>query len=506
MTELLLGLDIGTSSSKAVLARPDGTVVASAEREHELSLPRPGWAEHDAEAVWWADVRALCAALLPQAGDGLAGICVSGIGPCVVPCDAGLRPLRPAILYGIDTRAEAEVAEIEERYGAGAIVARGGSMLSSQALGPKLLWLRRHEPEVWAAAAGWYMASSFVVARLTGEYVLDHHSASQCDPLYDLRAAAWNEAWAEEIAPGVPLPRLVWPWEPVGEVTVAAAEVTGLPAGVPVMAGTVDAWAEALSVGVRRPGDLMLMYGSTMFMVQVTERPFAHPKLWATAGATPGAWSLAAGMATSGTLTTWLRQLTGGVPFETLIAEAEDVPAGARGLLALPYFAGERNPLFDPAARGVIAGLTLTHGRAELLRAIYEATAFGVRHNLDTFAETGAPIGRAVAVGGGTRGRLWTQIVSDVTGRAQQLPRQAIDASYGDALMAAVGAGLVTPDTDWTEIAETVEPDARHADVYDELFELYLALYPATATISHRLAALQERASASREALNARSA
>jgi xylulokinase len=497
MTELLLGLDIGTSSSKAVLARPDGTVVASAERAHELSLPRPGWAEHDAEAVWWADVRALCAALLPQAGGAaIAGVCVSGIGPCVVPCDAALQPLRPAILYGVDTRAEAEVAELSERYGAEAIVARGGSLLSSQALGPKLLWLQRHEPEVWATAGGWYMASSFVVARLTGEYVLDHHSASQCDPLYDLGAGAWNEAWAQEIAPGVPLPRLVWPWEPVGEVTVAAASVTGLPAGAPVMAGTIDAWAEAFSVGVRRPGDLMLMYGSTMFLIQVTDRARTHPKLWSTAGATPGSWSLAAGMATSGTLTTWLRELTGDIAFETLIAEAADVPAGARGLLALPYFAGERNPVFDPAARGVIAGLTLTHGRAELLRAIYEAIAFGVRHNLETFAEAGAPIDRAVAVGGGTRGRLWAQIVSDVCGLEQQLPRQTIGASYGDALMAAIGAGLVAPETDWTEAGDAIEPDAGVRDVYDELFDLYLELYPATAAISHRLAALQERATA----------
>jgi xylulokinase len=335
-----------------------------------------------------------------------------------------------------------------------------------------------------------------VVARLTGEYVLDHHSASQCDPLYDLRAGAWNQAWADEIAPGVPLPRLVWPWEPAGEVTIAAAEVTGLPAGVPVMAGTVDAWAEAFSVGVRRPGDLMLMYGSTMFLVQITDRPRTHPKLWSTAGATPGSWSLAAGMATSGTLTTWLRRLTGDVALETLIAEAAEVPAGARGLLALPYFAGERNPVFDPAARGVIAGLTLTHGRAELLRAVYEAIAFGVRHNLRTFAEAGAPIERAVAVGGGTRGRLWTQIVSDVCGLAQQLPRETIGASYGDALLAAIGTGLVAPETDWTEAAGLVEPDAAAGDVYDELFGLYLELYPATAHVSHRLAELQQRAAA----------
>jgi xylulokinase len=337
------------------------------------------------------------------------------------------------------------------------------------------------------------MASSFVVARLTGEYVLDHHSASQCDPLYDLEAGAWNAEWAEEIAPDVPLPRLVWPWEPAGEVTVAAASATGLPAGVPVMAGTIDAWAEALSVGVRRPGDLMLMYGSTMFLVQVTDRPRTHPKLWSTAGATPGSWSLAAGMATSGTLTTWLRELTGDVPFETLIAEAAQVPAGARGLLALPYFAGERNPVFDPAARGVIAGLTLTHGRGELMRAVYEATAFGVRHNLETLAEAGAPIERAVAVGGGTRGGLWTQIVSDVTGRPQELPAQTIGASYGDAWLAGRAAGLLDGHAyRWNPVATVVAPDPAATEAYEPLYEVYRELYPATRAQAHALAALQE--------------
>src|SRR5439155_8833463 len=141
-----------------VLARPDGTVVASAERSHKVSMPRPGWVEHDAQRVWWDDVRALCAELLP-ARAALAGVCVSGIGPCVVPCDADTRPLRPAILYGVDTRAEEEIEELNERYGAERLFARGGSALSSQAIGPKLLWLQHHEPGVWAHAADLYKAS-----------------------------------------------------------------------------------------------------------------------------------------------------------------------------------------------------------------------------------------------------------------------------------------------------------------------------------------------------------
>jgi xylulokinase len=489
--ESFLGIDIGTSATKAVLVRPDGRVLAQADRPHALSLPRPGWAEHDAEQVWWQDVLALLAELVPLAHGGLRGICVSGIGPCVVPCDKKVRPLRPAILYGIDTRAGAEVEELDRHYGADSILARGGSQLSSQALGPKLLWLRRNEPELWRAAAGWYMASSFVVARLSGEYILDRHSASQCSPLYDLERGAWAEDWAAEIAPGPPLPRLVWPAEHVGVVSRAAAAETGLPAGLPVMAGTIDAWAEAFSAGVRAPGDLMLMYGSTMFFVGVLDTDTRSPLHWFTEGVEPGRRTLAAGMATSGSLTDWLRALLGNAPWQELLAAAEAVPAGSRGLLVLPYLAGERSPIYDPDARGIIAGLTLRHGAAELLRASYEGIAFGIRQVLASFEAAGASPNRLVAVGGGTRSRLWLRIVSDVTVRAQEVPQQTLGASYGDALLAAIGSGIVTPDTDWAVTAETIEPRTLDGAVYDELFSLYGDLYPATKPIAHRLAQLQ---------------
>jgi xylulokinase len=490
--ELLLGIDIGTASAKALLATPDGRIVARASREHALSLPRPGWAEHDVERVWWDGVLELCAELVPPARERIAGVCVSGIGPCVAPCDVDLNPLRPAILYGIDTRASAEVAELAERFGEDHVLARSGSALSSQALGPKLLWLRRHEPEVWERTAGWYMASSLVVGRLTGEYVLDHHSASQCDPLYDLSAGDWAHDWAPEICGSVQLPRLAWPGAQVGAVHAKGAQDTGIPAGTPVMAGTVDAWAEAFSVGVREPEDLMLMYGSTMFLVEVARSSTPHAGLWTTAGVEPGSVTLAAGMATSGSLTGWVRDLVGGADFDALAAEAAAVPAGARGLLALPYFAGERSPIFDPLARGVLAGLTLSHTRAELFRAVYEAIGFGVRHILETFAAAAAPPRRVVAVGGGTTGDLWTQIVSDIAGVAQVVPAETVGASYGDALLAAIGAGLAPPATDWTTTRATITPDEAVTAGYDELYALYRELHPATVAIQHALATHQE--------------
>jgi xylulokinase len=491
MSDLLMGIDIGTSSSKGVLAHPDGQVVATATRPHDLSLPKPGWAEHDAESIWWADFTSICAELLHQADGQIAAVCVSGIGPCLLPADAEGRPLRPAILYGIDTRATREIEELTERYGAERILSRCGSLLTSQAVGPKLAWLRRNEPDVWARTRHFFMASSFVIYRLTGEYVLDHHSASQCDPLYDLQERHWIEDWAEDIAPGLPLPRLLWPAEVAGTVSQSASQATGIPAGTPVVAGTIDAWAEAASVGVLEPGDLMLMYGTTMFLVEVVTKPKPHPGLWSTAGIFPDTYSLAAGMATSGALTAWLRDIAGGLPYAELVREAAAIASGADGLVVLPYFAGERTPIFDPRARGVICGLTLSHGRGHLYRALLEATGYGIRHIFEAMREAGSGGKRLVAVGGGTKGGLWTQIVSNVTGREQILPKETIGASYGDALLAGIGSGLVKEGVEWNPPAAIVEPDPTTREVYATLYGIYRDLYPATRSAAHALADLQ---------------
>ena len=352
VSELLLGVDIGTSSSKGVLARPDGEVVATAQREHELSLPRPGWAEHDAEGVWWADFVSICEELLEKADDGIAAVCTSGIGACLLPADEEGRPLRPAILYGIDTRATREIEELSERYGEETLLDRCGSVLTTQAVGPKLLWLQREEPEVWEKTHKFFMANSFISYRLTGEYLLDHHSASQCDPLYDVHEYRWIEEWAGEISPGLPLPRLLWPAEVVGEVTSEASETTGLPAGTPVAAGTIDAWSEGASVGVQNPGDLMLMYGTTMFMIEVLKEPLSHPGLWGTTGILPNTHNLAAGMATSGALTGWLKNILGDLPYEKLTEEAAAVTPGSDSLVILPYVFGDRTLLYDLRSSG----------------------------------------------------------------------------------------------------------------------------------------------------------
>jgi xylulokinase len=234
----------------------------------------------------------------------------------------------------------------------------------------------------------------------------------------------------------------------------------------------------------------MLMYGSTLFFVQILSDVRAHRMLWTTAGIDQGSLTAAAGMSTAGSLLTWVQEVTGHASFDDLVAEAAQVPTGSDGLVMLPYLAGERTPVFDAQARGVLAGISLRHTRGHLFRAAYEGIAFGIRQIVDLFEALEAPQ-RIVAVGGGTQGGLWTQIVSDVTGREQLVPAQTIGASYGDALMAAIGTGLVAPETNWATDYEVVTPDPRQKARYDVLYDLYRHLYPATAPVIHELAAMQ---------------
>ena len=203
-------------------------------------------------------------------------------------------------------------------------------------------------------------------------------------------------------------------------MTAAAAAATGLPRGIPVAAGTIDSWAEVAASGLRAPGEALLVYGTTMFLVEVATAAAPDPHLWSTAAFAPGARNLAAGIGSAGALSVWLRELSAGAPFEELFAEAAAVGPGAGGLLALPYFNGERTPLFDPDARGVLIGLTTAHGRGHVLRALVEGAAFAVRHNLDVMRAAGAAVEALRASGGGARGGLWPAVVSDVTGLPQR--------------------------------------------------------------------------------------
>jgi xylulokinase len=495
--DAFIGIDIGTYGSKGVLLSAQGEILAVAQREHGMDTPRPGWAEQDADAVWWADFCSIAQELsvaAQQAGARIAAVAASAIGPTCLPVDAEGRPLRPSLLYGIDTRAAAQIEQLTAELGADHVLAITGNPLTAQAVGPKILWLRQQEPEVWARTAHILTASSYLTFRLTGRYVVDAYSAAAQAPLFNLEEQRWHAPFVEACCPLEYLPEIIWTTDFAGEVTEQAARETGIPAGTPVTAGTIDAAAEAISAGVTRPGDMMVMYGTTTFFIQVVDYRIDSPLFWGGVYMEPGSYVLTGGMATTGAITQWFRRELargeGEEAFNHLFAEAESSPPGANGILLLPYFSGERTPFSDPFARGVWAGLSLQTTRGDLFRSTLEATALGVRHHVATMGEAGAPPTRLVAVGGGTRSRLWLQIVSDVCGLPQALPRQRIGASLGDAFLAAVAHGTL-PNLEaihnWIELEPPVEPDPALRPLYDRRFEHYQQLYEGTRSVVHGL-------------------
>ncbi|MCS3843295.1 FGGY-family carbohydrate kinase [Microbacterium sp. AK031] len=488
-----LGVDVGTSSTKGVLVAADGSIVASATRAHDVDRPHTGWVEMDAH-IWWDEFVSIAGELISAHPDAeIAAVGVSGMGPCVLLVDADDEPVRSAILYGVDTRSGAQIARMADELGIDEITRIGGSTLTSQAGGAKIAWISDEEPDAWAKARRFFMPASWLARKLTGAYVLDHQSASQTSPLYDIENETWYDPWWQRYAGTIEQPRLTWAGDIAGEVTDAASVLTGIPASTPVITGTIDAWTEAVSVGAHEVGDLMLMYGTTMFLVATGEQTLRTPSMWTTAGAFPGTRNLAGGLSTSGALTAWLKDLTGS-DYPELLAEAEVSGPGANGLLILPYFAGERTPIQDPDARGVIAGLTLQHGRGDLYRAALEATALGVRHNVETMRASGADITRIVAVGGGTQGQLWLQVISDVTGLVQEVPETTIGASYGAAFLAASAVasdGAEPAITGWNPIVQTITPNPDLRAFYDTLFDRYVRLYESSKDVIHELAADQ---------------
>jgi xylulokinase len=280
-----------------------------------------------------------------------------------------------------------------------------------------------------------------------------------------------------------------------GTVNQEGADQTGLKVGTPVAVGAVDALSEGISVGAVQPGDLMIMYGSTAFFILVLDDPVPDPRMWTVAGAFQGQYNLAAGMATTGSLTRWFRdEFAADLPedqaYQTLFDEAAKVPPGSEGLLMLPYFSGERTPINDPNARGMIAGLSLAHKRQHLFRTILEGVAFGIRHNIDTFNDIGAKVKRVVAVGGGTKSRDWLGIVSSVAGVTQIVPELTIGASYGDAFLAGLAAGIITPDAlqTWVNYETDISPDPVAQQIYESIYADYLRLYQNNRNILHRLA------------------
>jgi xylulokinase len=471
MSTVAVGLDVGTTGVKALAVAADGAVVARAESHYGLTQPQPGWSEQ-APGDWWSGSEAAIAAL----GDHeVAGIGLSGQMHGLVALDARERVLRPAILWN-DQRTAAECAEIEERVGLERLIELTGNRALTGFTAPKLLWLRRHEPEIYARIRHVLLPKDYVRLRLCGERAIDVADASGT-LLFDVAERRFSSA----VLDALELPE---DWMPR---SLESPEISGrTPAGVPVAAGAGDCAAAALGVGVERPGPVSLVLGTSgvVFAALPGYRPDPQARVHVFCHAVPGSWHAMGVMLSAAGSLQWARDtFAPGVPFEQLMAEAAAAPAGAGGIVFLPYLTGERTPHADPDARAALVGLSASHTRGDVMRAVLEGVAFGLADSFDLLRELGVDATVARASGGGARSDLWLRICASVLG----IPvcRMSVDegSAFGAALLGGVAGGLFANVDQAVEacvrVRDQIDPEPAWVDLYAERRDRFRALYPA---------------------------
>ena len=303
MTEkYYLGIDIGTYETKGVLVNIKGEVIAQSAKKHEMIVPQSGWAEHRPNEDWWGDFTFVSNELINKSGcnpKDIKAVSASTIGPCMLPVDKDGEPLMNAVLYGVDTRAYKEIDYLNNNIGEEKIFKFNGNALTSQQVGPKILWLKNNRPEIFNKTFKIVNGTAFINSKLTGNYTTDHFSAAFVSPFYDINKQDWSNELINDLIDLEQLPKLVWTDEVIGEVSAKASKETGLAEGTIVSSGTIDAAAEALSVGVTGSGDMMMMYGSTMFFISITDSILSDSRLWYAPWLFKGEHSLMGGLATS---------------------------------------------------------------------------------------------------------------------------------------------------------------------------------------------------------------
>lgn len=455
----LVGLDVGTTGVKAVAISPRGDVLATAEEPYPLSTPQLGWSEQDPEDWWRAAQKSLAALGLDPVGVGLSGQ-MHGL----VCLDERDRVLRPAILWN-DQRTAAECAEIEERVGLGRLISLTGNRALAGFTAPKLLWLRRHEPDIFSRIHRIVLPKDYVRLRLTGEWAIDAADASGT-LLFDVA----HRRWSEEVLAALELPPAWLP--PVHESTE--------------IAGAGDQQAAALGVGVVAPGTLSVVLGTSgvVFAALSSYAHDAQARVHAFCHAVPATWEAMGVMLNAAGALRWFRDaFAPGMAFDELTAEAEPWSPGAEGLTFLPYLQGERTPHADPSARGVFEGLSIRHDRGALVRAVLEGVAYGLRDSLELLRELGVRPRAARASGGGARSRLWLEIVASVLGLPLELTTGEEGSAFGAALLAGVAEGVFADAqeavTACMRVRETVEPNETWTPWYGEGYRRFRSLYPA---------------------------
>lgn len=494
---------MGTSGAKAMLVSQEGLVVSQGYAEYPTVHPRPGWAEQDPQ-LWWNAVCAATRRMMKGAGGKapVAAVSVSAQAPTMIALDATGAPLRPALIW-MDRRADEQAVRLGDRFGRAEIHRRTGNRPDPFYVAAKILWYRENEPELFRRTRLFLQINGYINFRLTGNFSMDPVHAA----LLQLRRwddGAYDSALCDAcgVDPGQ-FPEVKQGHELIGEVTRSAAAECGLGAGTPVVCGTVDGSAAALEAGAVDEGIAAEMSGTSTVLLVPNSRALTDPALIAMPHALPDAYLLLGAMSTSGACLRWFSdelafrdtqtdRAAGTDVFELLTGEAAEVPAGSGGVIFLPYMMGERSPIWQTTARGVFFGLTLSTRRDEMVRAVFEGTAFAFYHNVETAKRSGARLTEIRSVGGGSRNELWTRMKADISGVPVVSLEQGAGAPFGDALLAGLGAGV------WPDLREVLsrtvrvvrrhEPRPEFTGIYRERYSIFRALYDAIRPVYDRAA------------------
>jgi xylulokinase len=492
-----LGIDTSTTATKALLMAPDGTVVAVGRSDYGYETPHPQWSEQEPDLWWDATVEAIAAAL---AAAGIAGSQVGAVGltgqmhGLVLLDDAG-EVLRPSILWN-DQRTEAECDEIRRLVGRAELIATTGNDALTGFTAPKILWVRRHEPDVFDRVGHVLLPKDYVRYRLTGGFAADKADGSGT-LLFDLGRRDWSPQVLDAL--GIPsrwLPPTHEGPEVTGLVSDGAAAVTGLRPGTPVVAGGGDQAANGVGVGAVRPGIAAVSLGTSGVVFAATDGPTIEPdgRLHTFCHAVPGTWHVMGVMLSAAGSLRWFHDtLTPGRGYAELDRAASAVLAGADGLVFLPYLTGERTPHPDPTARGAFVGLTVRHELGHLARAVMEGVAFGLRDMVELMPPA-LGIEEVRVAGGGARSPLWVQIIADVLGRPVRVMETYEAAAHGAAMLAATSQGAFGSVQEAADAIVEVGPAITPGDAtgaYTDAYPLYRGLYPALRSTFAGLSALE---------------
>ncbi len=492
----LLGIDVSTTAVKALLVDTRGQVPASASIEQDFQVPKPLWAEQDPH-LWWRNtvlgVRRVLQDHGVQGGD-IAAVGLTGQMHGLVLLDERGNVLRPAILWN-DQRTGEECEEITKLVGFQNLLAITGNKALTGFTAPKILWVRRHEPQVYARIAHILLPKDYVRYRLTGEFAVDKADGAGM-LLFDLKRRDWSDEVLDKLQiPRMWLPKTFEGTEITGTITQQVAEETGLRSGTPVVGGGGDQAAQAVGVGAVEPGIVALTLGTSGVVFASTSEPVieAQGRLHAFCHAIPQTWHLMGVMLSAAGSLKWYRDtFASNWGYDDLLEPARQIAAGSEGLLFLPYLTGERTPHPDPLARAAFVGITIRHTQAHMTRAVLEGVAFGLRDSMELMRQAGLAEIRQVRVsGGGARSALWRQILADVMDTEMVTVNTVEGAAYGAALLAGVGIGC------WDSVqsccqtvvhpVERVTPQLDQVRVYQRLYEEYRTLYPALSPTFNRL-------------------